>query len=238
MKFILSTGLTLAATTFLSAMPATAQEAELKALELQSAVNDIVAGKNARTEMADLDQDGFLEAMVVYEDEVSVAGALFSIVDEVTPGVYDEVAFQFGSNPTLVSEGTVIDANGVYFNWTGIALLPYFDIYETLQFYDGAASDRLSILEVDPWMENLRHYDIKIANVDLFGDETPERFAWLDGSEYVVAQATPYYVFDSEGTVVTSGAFIDRPYLFNLADRKAAALITYNGAGFETKILE
>jgi len=234
MKSILP-GLTLAALTTLAALPAAAQEHDLA---LNSAVNGLMVGKAASAAFADIDQDGDIEAMISYRDQCTVAGCLFSIVDKLEDGTLGEVAFQYGETPTLVSEGTVINANGVYFNWTGFALLPYFDSYDTLQFYPGTPADKASILEVSPWLSNLRHYDIMIANVDLYGDEVPERFAWLDGSEYAVAQTTPYFVFDADGRVVTDGAFLDRPFLFSLSDRKAAALITYNGAGFETKILE
>jgi len=232
---IRSAGLVLAAGALLGAAPLHAQDAEIV---LQSTVNELTAGTAATYEIADIDQDGSLEAMVSYSEDCTIAGCLFSIVDVAADGELAEVAYQYGEAPTLVSNGTVIDANGIYFNWTGFALLPYFDTFEQLEFYSGTEEDRARILEIAPWMTTLRTYDIRVANVDLFGDEMPERFAWLDGPEYTVAQTQPYYVFDAEGEIVTNGAFLDRPFLFNLSDRKAAALITHNGAGFETKILE
>jgi len=92
--------------------------------------------------------------------------------------------------------------------------------------------------QLEPWRSVLRNYDIQMANVDLFGDGTPERFAWLEGSEYKVGQASPYFIFSDTGEVLMQGTFIDRPYLFHLKDRKATALIAHNGSGFTTKILE
>ena len=207
-------------------------------IPLQTAINEVLIGRTATFEIADLDQDNTNEALVSYTDECNVAGCLFSIIDESATGKMAEVAYQYGQAPMLVSEGTVIDANGVYFHWNGRALRPYHDIYRSLEFHDGDRDDRAEILKIVPWFDNMGNSDIRIANVDLVGDEAPERFAWLDGLQYKVAQMNPWYVFNVNGEIIADGAFIDRPYLFNLRDRKAAAVITYNGSTFETVILE
>ena len=207
-------------------------------LVMQTLINELLVGRSGSFEVADIDQDGEPEALVTYTDDCTVAGCLFSIVDVAESGELDEVAYQYGENPVLISEGTVIEANGVYFNWTGFALLPYFDAYGNLEFFNGRTEERKKIMELSPWMTDLRNKDIQVANMDILGDKTPERFAWLQGLEYSVAQMRPWYVFDKSGDIIATGAFMDRPFLFHLADRKAAALITSNGNGFETVILE
>lgn len=227
--------LILAANTALLAAPLHAQDA---GVQLQSAVNELLVGKAGYSQIGDLDQDGEPEAIVSYEDNCTIAGCLFSVVDKAADGTLSEVAYQYGEAPTLVSNGTVIDANGVYFNWTGFTLLPYFDQFEKLETYSGSNEDKAKIVELSPWLKDVRNYDIRMANIDLIGDEAPERFAWLDGHEYKIAQMKPYFVFNSDGDIISNGAFMDRPFIFNLSDRKAAALITHNGAGFETQILE
>ena len=212
-----------------------AQEADIP---LQTAINEALVGRTATFEIADLDRDGTSEALVSYTDDCTVAGCLFSIIDKTATGELAEVAYQYGQTPEIISEGTVINANGVYFNWTGHALRPYHDIYQSLEFHGGDRHDRAEILKIVPWFNNMDSSDIRIANVDLIGNEAPERFAWLDGLQYKVAQMQPWYVFNTDGEIIADGAFIDRPYLFNLNDRKAAAIITYNGSAFETVILE
>lgn len=213
-------------------------QAQDHSTSLELKVSHLLTDRYGAYEISDIDQDGDLEAIVTYLDECTNAGCLFSVVDRGEDGNLAEVAYQYGEAPELVSEGTVIDANGIYFNWTGHTLRPYFDRYEELEFYSGSAQDKALIVEAAPWLSNMRHYDIQIANVDLLGDTAPERFAWLDGSEYSIAQMQPYFVISSDGEIITDGAFMDRPYLFPLHDRKAAALITYNGSEYETKIME
>ena len=212
-----------------------AQEADIS---LQTTINETLVGKTATFEIADLDQDGTNEALISYTDNCTVAGCLFSIIDKTATGEIAEVAYQYGQTPEIVSEGTVINANGVYFNWTGYTLRPYHDIYQSLAFHDGNYNDRAEILKRAPWFRTMPSNDIRVANVDLIGNEAPERFVWLDGLEYKVAQMQPWYVFNTDGEIIADGTFIDRPYLFNLNDRKATAIITYNGATFETVILE
>ena len=93
-------------------------------------------------------------------------------------------------------------------------------------------------MEHQPWQTDLRNYDIQMANIDLLGDASPERFVWLDGPEYKIGQASPYFVFSDDGEILAQGSFIDRPYIFHLNDRKGAALVSYGGSGFATMILE
>ncbi|KKN86211.1 hypothetical protein LCGC14_0270800 [marine sediment metagenome] len=205
---------------------------------LKEALAPLVASGGSISDFADFDQDGEIEAIVTYADDCGPGGCLFSIVDLDADGIYGEVAYQYGQAPTVVSGGTVIDANGVFWTWSGQSLLPYYDFFDTLEFYAGTSAEQAAIMKLEPWRPVLRNYDIQMANVDLLGDGTPERFAWLDGSEYKVGQASPYYVFSDTGEILMQGNYIDRPYLFRLQDRNATALITQTGSGFSTTILE
>jgi hypothetical protein len=205
---------------------------------LKEALVPLVASGGSISDFADFDQDGELEAIVTYAEDCGPGGCLFSIVDLDAEGSYGEVAYQYGQTPTIVSGGTVIDANGVFWTWSGHSLLPYYDFFDTLEFYPGTGAEQATLMELEPWRSVLRNYDIQMANVDLFGDQTPERFAWLEGSEYKVGQASPSYIFSEAGEVLMQGTFIDRPYIFPLKDRKATALIAHNGSGFTTTILE
>jgi hypothetical protein len=218
-----------------TSLPAVAQEASG---ELMDAVNRIAETATITMEYGDIDQDGAAEALLVFTDDCNEAGCLFGIVDETAEGALDVVAYQYGESPTLISEARMIAANGVYWTWTGRNLHPWADIYDTLEFYPGTGADRNKILEVKPWFDHMRNYHIQIANVDLIGDETPERFMWLDGPGYKVAQASPFFIYDDEGELLMEGTFLDRPFLFNLQNRKAAAVISHNGSHYKTTILE
>jgi hypothetical protein len=234
MTFSNLAGLTLA-TAALFGGTAYAQEATP---ELQASVMQIMNNGASSSVYGDIDQDGEVEALITYDDNCNVAGCLFSIVDKAADGSLAEVAYQFGEAPALVSGNAVIDANGVFWTWNGLALVPYFDTYNDLSFYSGTPKDQATIVKAQPWMPLLRNYDIQMANVDLFGNETPERFVFLDGPEYKIGQATPYFVFSEAGDILMKGAFIDRPYLFKLRDRNASALVTHGGSGFSITILE
>ena len=204
---------------------------------LRDAVAKISAGEAVTTQYADIDQDGAMEALVVFPGNCLEIGCLFGIVDETAEGDLAPVAYQYGMEPLLTANGTVISANGVHWTWDGQGLLPWADTYEDLEFYTGSPEEKQAILEVEPWHKGLHNYDIRIANIDMIGDEAPERFMYLDGMRYAVGQAQPYFIFDSEGDLMAKGAMIDRPYLFRLEDRKAAALIVNNGGRFETHVI-
>ncbi len=227
--------LTFSAITIIVGTSAVAQEASPA---LKTVLAGLTENGASATVHADIDQDGEMEALVTYDSDCGPGGCLFSIVDVDAEGQLGEVAYQYGQAPGLVSDGTVIDANGVFWTWNGAALLPYYDFFEDLEFYSGTERDVATIRTHEPWRPVLRNYDIRMANIDLIGSETPERFVWLKGSEYKIGQASPYFVFDDAGQILMQGAFIDRPYLFKLNDRKATALIAHNGSGFTTTILE
>ena len=235
MTFSRSVGLAVTAALTLATSTALAQEASPA---LDTALVGILAGGASIVDFGDIDQDGEVEALVAYTDDCGDAGCLFGIVDRGADGSFAEVVYQYGETPELVSGGTVIDANGVYWTWNGASLQPYHDIYETLEFYPGTGADKAIIVEHQPWQTDLRNYDIQMANIDLVGDAQPERFVWLDGPEYKIGQASPYFVFSDDGEILAQGSFIDRPYLFHLNDRKGAALVSYGGSGFATMILE
>lgn len=221
-----------------AALLATPLAAGTSALEAEAMALDLLADRLGGYEIADVDQDGGFEALVTYEDDCGLAGCLFSIVDISADGSLAEVAYQYGEGPELVSDFTVVAANGVFWTWDGRRLLPYYDRFTPSLSTRGDPLLRQKILKQSPWLTGLRTHDIEVLELDLMGDTRPERFVWLDGSQYAVAQRSPYFIFDAEGTVVTTGTFLDRPFIFPLASRKGAAILTQSGAGFETFILE
>lgn len=205
---------------------------------LTDAVTALTSEGTAVATYGDIDQDGSQEALVTWSNDCNEAGCLFGIVDLTADGGYGTVAYQYGQEAHLVSNDAVIDANGVYWTWNGSALLPWADEYGHLEFYTGRPNDKAAILKIQPWHKGMVNYDIKIANIDLVGDEMPERFMMLHGNKYAVSQASPWFIFDADDRLLAQGVFTDRPFLFHLTDRKGAAVITYNGSQFEMRILE
>jgi hypothetical protein len=207
----------------------------------QAALTAFVTGLHediVKVVFADMDQDGQEEALLIHGGECGPAGCLFSVVDDFDTGTYQIAANQYGYQPALIQNDTVIDASGVYWVWNGRNLYPHGNALKTSAKQTGTVDDVEAIEAYEPWRTDLSRFKIEAYDLDLFDDERLERVLYVKSLSQAIDQAFPFYILDADGQVVDGDVSLDLPQLYTRSDRKAAQYTFSYGNGFRVKMVE
>ncbi|MFX4300200.1 hypothetical protein [Pseudosulfitobacter pseudonitzschiae] len=218
--------------TFLAAPALASAQASLEsyARNLSATVSAVHTG--------DLDQDGVPEAIVAYGDDCNRIGCLFSVVEDFGDGSFAVVANQYGQDPELIHDGSMINASGAYWIWNGAALLPYGSALTEYNAQTGSLNDVEAIMAIEPWRRGLTRFDIKAHELDLIDDERLERVVRITDSKHASGRSLPFYIFDADGNLLDHDVALDAPVISPRSDRKAVQYSFTHGNGFMVKMIE
>lgn len=192
----------------------------------------------ASMHLGDLDQDGALEAVVSYAEDCNEIGCLFSIIEDYGDGTFGVAANQYGQDPELIHNGTMINAAGAYWLWNGHALHPHGSLLTDYNVEVGSLEDVAKVLEVDPWRKGLSRFDIDVYELDLVDDERLERVLHLTDPKHASGRSQPFYIFDADAVLIDKDVALDMPVINARSDRKAAQYSFTYGSGFMVKMIQ
>jgi hypothetical protein len=184
----------------------------------------------------DMSRNGFDEALVTMDrncDQGYCDWMLFAVGEDgwhaVGAGNGNDVRFE----PTE-GGGAVLNSDDITWAYSGAgSIYMYGDLLH--DFAPAEASDEeYELVASNTKYDQPVHMRLDRYEVDLNGDEVPERVFMINGLFYKAGQwGTPYVIFDANDTLVLEGITSDLPLIFQKSDTPGSIVLNVTPSGFQ-----
>lgn len=225
-----------AALTALTATAALAQEVGTPALDELQEILDTMPGASQVEDVVyfDMSNNGQVEALVKMNgncDQGYCEWKLFAEREDGWQAVGGGFASSVEFEPTA-GAGAVINADDITYAYSGGASIYMWGDLLQGQTPLEASNDEYALIGATTPYDQTSRIRLEKYELDLNGDEVPERIFLIAGLYYKVGQwGTPYAIFDANDELVLSGVSTDMPRIFPKSDAPGSVVIEVVPAG-------
>lgn len=237
---MLTRSLCAAALTALSTTAALGQaaEADVEALRDLDEILATMPGADQVEDVVyyDMSSNGRVEALVKMNGNCDQGYCEWKLFAEQEDG-WQAVGSGFSRNvrfePTEGS-GAVLNADDITYAYSGgTSIYMWGDLLQGVRPMEAENAEYELIAARTPFEQTAR-IRLEKYELDLNGDESPERIFLIGGLYYKVGQwGTPYAVFDANDELVLSGVSTDAPRIFPLSDTPGSLVLNVVPSGIQ-----